>query len=249
MKKLIAICIAGAALTTGATAQTLVGRTSNQRYSYVYGASIFTVSDTVENTLTSILDSDGMTSHYDGVNTGIAPGNLPFDTSVELDMDHQYTLVGNTSQFSGIYVHGGSGSETFASGAIAGAGTTLVNRLTLEFDLDSETDYNFIGNFELSNISPNALNYVSLQRFNGIVWTTEYTSLWLPGQVGGFDVSGTLDAGLYRIDSQISIAAGSNEVVAGAFDYNFQAVPEPITMFAIAPTLMLIARKRKRKRA
>lgn len=249
MKKIGSIAILAASLASLASAQTLVGRTSNLNYAYVYGAGGDSHSGNDTLTDTSVVSSDSETLGFSGSTSGSLSGN-PYFASVNGMMDHAYVLFGSVAAFSGLQVEQGTSAETVATGVglaqfLSGAPG---NELVLEFTIGADTNYHLFGFLAIDPQNAGAGNYVALQRWDGIVWQNLYTTFSLSGQQGSIESTGVLTSGLYRTRSVVGVSAFGSETESSTTFYQLEmsSVPEPVTLILLAPALALGARLRRR---
>lgn len=247
MTKQTFICAFGFVLAGMGQAQTLISRNSTQNYTYVYGAGGDSHSDSFLDIDTNLVASDGMSHNFFGATSGSLPGIGPYTAEAGIDLAHSYTVAGPLTGFESISAMSNTSVHVAETNAVAQMlSGSPGNGLVFEFTLASPVDYHFSG-FVLSSPSEvGAGNYVALQRFDSIVWQQVHNSLFLPGQEGSFDYTGTLTPGLYRLTSANSINGFGTEDLSSEYAYNFQAVPEPLTMLVLVPGLAYLTRKRKK---
>lgn len=247
MNRFTSICVLGLSLVSFSQAQNLTGRTSTQNYNYVFGAGGNVHTDTFSEVRTDLVDSDGMNNAFADSASGTLPGGVQFTAGVGVALDQAYSIYGPLNNFNQVIMESGASAHAdTVNGTAQLLSANPGNGLVLNFDLAGPTNYRFNGFIESSPTEVGIGNYIALQRFDGIVWQNTHNTIFLPGQQGSFDYSGTLSAGQYRLTSANSVTAFGNEDVFSTSYYNFQVVPEPLTMFVIAPALMLFARKRKK---
>jgi hypothetical protein len=247
MNKLTSICVLGLSLASFSQAQNLTARTSTQNYNYIYGAGGNVHTDTFSEIRNNVVDSDGMNNAFADSASGPLPGGFTYSAGVGVQLDQAYSIYGPLSNFTKVIVESGASAHAdTVNGTAQLLSANPGNGLVLNFELANPTDYHFNGFIESSPTEVGIGNYIALQRFDGFVWQNTHNTIFLPGQQGSFDYSGTLSAGQYRLTSANSVTVFGNEDVFSSYSYNFEAVPEPVTMFAIAPALMFLARKRKK---
>lgn len=253
MTKLSLAAIAGlAVLTTAAQAQTLTSRFSQQNFNATYGggATVFTPNANVPDS--TLVASDLEFQQFNDSQNGFINNdpNRPWSATVALEQTHSYSVTGPLSNFTSIAASG----QTFVAAAASGEGlATMVaanqgNTLELYFTLTSSTLANLRGNVSLVPDGQNLSAYVTLQKFDGIVWQNIFNSLFLPGQEGTFNNNYNLASGSYRIIglSAGNAFAGVRPSQTNTWNYNLQVVPEPGTMAALGlGALALVRRKRK----
>lgn len=135
----------------------------------------------------------------------------------------------------GFYGAGDIGLHSF----LAGEGYSWIegrNELTLHFTNTSSTDFHLFGAATFGA-------QVSLDIFDGLGWTSIYTS---PGGTG-FDVSGTLVAGEYRIFGIGNSTAVGQMSQGEAYMFNLQAVPEPSAMAGLGLGAFTLLKRRRAK--
>ncbi|HLO96949.1 MAG TPA: hypothetical protein VK171_00025 [Fimbriimonas sp.] len=247
MTKVTFICALGFVLAGFSQAQMLTSRTSTQTYTYVYGAGGDSHTDNFSEVDTTLVNSDGMFNDFNGSTSGVLPGGTPYSTEVWVDLAQAYSITGPLSSFESIIVESNSSAQAANFNGTSQMMTTNPgNGLIFEFTVSSPLDYRFSGGITSSPSEVGAGNFIALQRWDGIVWQQVHNSLFLPGQQGSFDYNGTLSSGQYRLTSANALVAFDNEAVTSVYSYEFQAVPEPLTMLALAPGLAYLARKRKK---
>jgi hypothetical protein len=245
--KLITLTVL-AVMTVTSFAQSLTGRSSTINYSYVYGAGGDTHNGSNGNTVTDLLSSDLQSDGFTGMTSGTLPGNQAYAAFVDSSMSHAYSVYGSLSNFNYIGVE----ADSYVNATQSGLGSALMassnpgNELILNFDVAAPIDYHFYGFLSYDPSEQGPGNVIALQKWDGIVWQNVFISYTLPDQQGSFDYTDTLVSGEYRIRSAIALSAINNESVSGVYAYGFEVVPEPVTMFAIAPAIMFFARKRKK---
>lgn len=134
----------------------------------------------------------------------------------------------------GFYGAGDVGLQSF----LAGDGYSTIegrNELTLMFDNTSTTDFRLTGAATFGA-------QVSLDVFDGLGWTSIYTS---PGG-DGFDITGTIGAGQYRIFGIGNSTAVGQMAQGEAWSFNLQAVPEPSVMAGLGLGALALMRRRRR---
>lgn len=230
-----------------AHAQNITSRTGEMSYTYVYGAGGDTHSDSYSNVKTAILDIDFDDALYTGSTSGVLPGGTTYAAGVDTIQHYDYAITGPTSSFSSI----SASCSTAITTTAYGAGTAQLlssnpgNQQIFEFTLDSAVDYTLSGIIATSLTNAGSTNYVELRRFDGITWQIVYTSNFLPNQQGTIASAGTLTAGQYRLRSAIALNAFGNQSLSGAYNYQFDIVPEPATCLLAIPALALGRKKRK----
>ncbi len=232
-------------------AQNITGRNSQLNYNYVYGGGGDSNVDSVNDLYSTLNLGDMHSNGYTGSTSGVLPGGTPYAASVYSELNQMYSINGTLSNFTGIT----ASATTRVTTSSSGAGTALMNSsnqgnsLTFFFTVGSASvDYTLTGNVTVPPSEAGFATHVTLQKFDGITWQMVYTSIFLPGSQGTVNSSGTLLSGDYRMVSEVALNSFGNEDWIGSYNYDLQVVPEPVTMFAIAPALMLLAR-RKRKNA
>ncbi|MEK6700872.1 MAG: hypothetical protein AABZ53_01290 [Planctomycetota bacterium] len=216
---LVIASLAPALLAPSALAQTLTARSSQLNFNYVYGAGGDTHvgGDLRQFTNLTAFDSDSMT--FTGSTSGVLPGDQPYSAGVDGTIEYGYLITGPLHEIRTIRAQ----ASTQVSAATSGLGSALFhasnpgNEIVLSFTVQTAIPYQLSGSITLPNAS--AFSYVALQRFNGFAWDYQFYSAFLPGGQGPFDVTGTLIPGDYRLRSILSINAGANEFVQGAYDY------------------------------
>lgn len=227
----------------------ITSRLSTQNYNYLYGGGPHAFQDTYLNSSGALLGTDTMEKHFAEHGEGwYPPANLHWIAGVSVDLFQTYSITGPPANASGI---SGSG-YTNVSSFVEDAGLATMNsanpgnQLTLEFTLNSATDYRLSGMFETTD-GTNLPGQVALQRFDGIVWQYVHTSLFLPGSEGSFDWTGTAAAGSYRLLAQTQQDTFGDEVRMGAYQYSLTmgAVPEPATMAVLGLGIAALLRRRR----
>lgn len=248
MKKLTSLLILGLAVTQFAYAQNLVSRDSTIRYNYAYGAGGNIIMDTVVETSNVVQQIDSMNGSYSDEIFGELAGNIQYSASVDITLGHIYEVTGSLSNFTKLK----GGGSTFVSAAATGAGSAFIastnpgNDMNLYFDVANSINFHLYGNLTFTESELGPGNVVALQKWDGASWQNTFTTFSLAGQQGDFNINGILTAGQYRMKSQIVVDAVNPQSTAGVYAYNLEVVPEPITMFAIAPAALLFARRKKK---
>lgn len=119
------------------------------------------------------------------------------------------------------------------------------NQLIMNFNVAGSMDYILSGQIEGAPGEVGAGHLIALQKFDGLVWQNHWMSWSLPGLQGSFNTNGTLTPGQYRLFSQIGLKADAGESWSTSYNYNFAAVPEPITAFGLLPALWFMRRRRR----
>lgn len=245
--KIITLCLLATCIQV-AQAQSIVGRASELNFNGVYGFGGDTNTPSGSVIDSALLLTDNESLGFTGSTSGIGPGNLAYAAGVEVALNHTYAITGSLASFSSITAsattHVGSSQSGVGLGQMLA--TNPGNGLEIYFDFAAATDYHFFGNVTTPATEVGIAQRVTLQKFDGIVWQNVFNSWTLPGQVGDFDVSGTLTSGNYRIISNTGLNVTGNEVQDSSYSYTFQAVPEPATMLLVAPALLAFARKKRK---
>ncbi|MEQ1932592.1 MAG: PEP-CTERM sorting domain-containing protein [Fimbriimonadaceae bacterium] len=231
--------------------QTITSRFSHLNYNAVYGGGgdAFTPSDSIEDTGLVAADSEALAFADSKAGFILGDPNRPWNASVETDLSHSYAITGSLSNFSRIV----SSGRSMVAAAAGGEGLALMNSgnpgnvLQFEFTLTSSTTARLRGAFNLNPDGQNLAGEVALQRFDGIVWQYQFTTLFLPGQEGAFDETFNLSAGMYRLTGGASGNAfhGVRPIQDNDWNYDFQAVPEPATMAALGLGIAALLRRRR----
>ncbi len=246
MKHLLTLALT-ATLVATSSAQIIVSRDTTMRYNYLHGFAANGVSDDVEFNETTLVDTFTNTMSYASGNNGTWQ-NLPWEAGVTGQLDQEFTVTPGGNGFSRIQ----STAQTLLSSYQSHVGSVLNysanpgNQLIMRFDVANTADYTLTGNVTVDEDEAGAGTLVALQRFDGIVWQQVHTTLFLDGYQGDFDHSGNLDAGEYRLVSQLGMTISGNTSVAASYNYDFQVVPEPATLTLALP-LLLALRRRKQK--
>jgi|GEM_PF-4781204 len=247
MKKITLTCVMALVAVVSAQAQNLTARSSTQNYTYVFGAGGNVNNDTYLEEDFVLEASDGMSHSYSDSTSGTLPGGVQYTAGVGIQMSQAYSVIGSLTNFSQIIAESSSSAYTeTVNGSAQVLSANPGNGLVLNFDLANQVDYRFRGSILSSPSEVGIGNLVALQRYDGITWQQVHTTIFLPGQQGSFDYTGTLNSGQYRLLSSNAVTISGNNAVSSDYSYNFEVVPEPVTMFALAPALMFLARKRKK---
>lgn len=240
--------VALASVSSFSIAQTLTGRQSTLAYNYVYGAGGDTHTGGDNDIFTTLNNGDTHTNGFTGATSGTLGGNQPYAANVFSELNQQYTVSGTLPNFTGISASASTHVLAQASG-LGGAlmnSSTPGNELRFNFTLADTQQYSINGNVTVPVSEAGFASHVSLQKWDGITWQYVFTSIFLPGSQGNFSSSGNLTAGDYRVVSAIALNAFAGEDWTGTYNYDLQVVPEPVTMLAVAPALMFLARKKRK---
>jgi hypothetical protein len=192
--------------------QTLISRNSHLNFNYVFGAGPDVFQDTQELTASTLNLSDIHSIGHAQSESGSVPAG-PWSAGISVGIQQQYSITGTAGLLSGIEASGASVGDTSTSG-FGSAGlfsSNPGNSLILNFDLTQAQVYSLTGEIAFVGGASSTQTAVALQRWDGIVWQNVHNSLFLSGNQGAFDWSGTLDAGQYRMFSglNLSLPAGN----------------------------------------
>ena len=247
MKNYIALVFV-AALAVTSNAQTMVSRDTTMNYNYLHGFGANGVDDAVSFDDTTLVNSFNHNVTWQSQNDGSWAGE-PWTAGVWGDLNQSFEITPSGGGFSQIDAAADSHLSAFQThvGGALNYSTNPGNQLILNFNISSATDYTLTGNVTIAESEAGAGTLVALQRWDGIVWQQVHTTLFLSGMQGDFNYAGTLMAGEYRMVSAISITAFGNQDLAGSYNYQFNAVPEPGSMALVSAGVLFWARKRKKK--
>lgn len=234
-------------------AQSLNSRLSRQEFAAVYGGGEETSTASDLGTWGELDLSDSRLMTYAGSREGfiLEDPARPFFGAVTLLNSHGYSITGPLSQFTRIEASGVTESMAEA----AGEGTALMqvgslgNRLEFQFSVSSTLSANLSGSVTLAAGGSFLSGWVTLQRFDGIVWAPVFDSLYLPGQQGVFNVDLELVAGEYRLigDSNATAFASfpiASDTVENSWSYDLTIVPAPASAIVLATGGLLRRRRR-----
>ncbi len=250
MKRTSLVAILAASLASLGSAQTLVGRTSNLNYAYVYGAGGNTLTGNDSVTDSTVLDTDDENLDFTGSTSGTL-GTTPYTASVAGSVAHAYLLFGTTSAFTGLQVEQGSTASAASTGPAVAQFSSLApgNELVLEFTLSASVSYHLFGFLSVDVQNAGANNFVALQKWDGTAWQNLYTTFSLGGSQGTIEQTGVMTGGLYRTRSLVGVNAFGNEDEGSTAFYQLEMapVPEPMTLLFAAPALGMLLRARRRR--
>jgi hypothetical protein len=228
-----------------AHAQTLTSRLSTLNYNYVFGAGADTHTDTITITDPALQLSDTKSTSFSDATSGVLPGGQPYSAGVLTSLQHEYGVAGLLSQFQAIT----ASASSRASAATSGLGSALLvasnpgNEIIFDFTVAQPVDYHLTGSITLPAAS--AFSFVALQRFDGIVWqNSPFNSIFLPNGQGGFDVSGTLQPGSYRVRSALALNAHPGDDFTASYNYQL-TVPEPGVMALLGLGVTSLVRRNR----
>lgn len=256
MRKMHACRIAGViavAAASGVEAQSLNSRFSRLEYAGVYGAADQTSTASGLETRNTLDLSDSLSQAFTGSRKGFVLQDplRPFFGAVGVSNGQNYSITGPVSQFTRIEASGLSESTADASdeGLAQMIVPSLGNRLEFQFMLGSSVSANFSGSVSLATGASFLNGWVTLQRFDGIVWVGVFDSFGLPGQQGSFNVDLELIAGEYRLigDSNATAFAGgeiASSTVENSWSYDLTIVPAPASAIVLAAGGLLRRRRR-----
>lgn len=246
---LVAVLASAASLTFS---QNLTSRLSTLNYQATYGGGgdTFTPSESAVDNELLTFDTDTMA--FSDSRSGFILGDpgRPWGADVSVSAFNSYITEGPLDNFTRILAQGRVRVEAASSGEGL-ANMTAVNpgsELKFEFSLASAKQASLEGYVSLAPDGQTLHVGVALQRFDGIVWANVFNSAFLPGEEGTFNNVYNLSAGNYRLVSYASGNAfhGVRPFQDNSWNYDFQVVPEPGTMSALALGLAAVARRRKR---
>lgn len=190
------------------------GRQSSIHYNYVYGGGPFVFQDDqlLQETTPDLSDTLGF--DYDHSEAGTYLTHT-WSGSAYFDVEHQYAIDGPANDFHRIDWSGHTVVGTTAGGDIGLASASCINPgndLIVNFEVASPVEYRLNGELQFS-VAGNT-SYVFLQKFNGFNWEYVFLSWSLPNYMGPFDVSGTLEPGVYRIWGQLAGSAFGNQTTS-----------------------------------
>ncbi|MEZ5163322.1 MAG: PEP-CTERM sorting domain-containing protein [Fimbriimonadaceae bacterium] len=227
-----------------AEAQSITSRLSHINWSAVYGWSGDLGTPNVDLMETDINTADSLGDFFSDAKSG---GN--FSASVLLEIGHEYTIGGTTSNFTSISSNMSAAATTSASGVgVATIGTEVPGHiLQFEFDVTSDLDYTLTGGAEAWVLNP-VYAGVTLEVLNGGFYNSVFHSAFDAVDPTDFSTSGTLTAGHYRITNFALVNAGGNDSKGSYANYNFtvDSVPEPTTMAALALGAAALIRRKRR---
>lgn len=201
-------------------------------YNYLYGGGPQTFGGTNSVSKNSASMGDNLTLDFADGGTGGWAGYF-WNAAVNGQMMSSYSLEGSWGAVTGIEASGSTTLTASAGGNIGSAqviSSTPGNEQIFEFTVTTPQDYHFAGNV-VHNVplQQNPAN-LALQRWNGFVWATLYTSNSSPGQQGFFVTYGTLEAGSYRV---LNLIQGAGTAYPGGAPINYQLNYQ--MLFDVAP--------------
>lgn len=194
------------------------GRYSKINYAYVYGigGEVYQDAQAIEDS--TLLQTDFEQLMFGQSNSGVSGGN-PWAAGVSTNQVHTYTRTGPATDTIRLEAQGQTDLFTHASGgAIAQMqNANPGNELIQYFTVQSPQSYYLSGQII---IPPQALpSQILLQKYNGFNWDTMYSTWWLPGYTGSFNVNSIMLPGDYRLIASIYENAFGNETDHCAYDY------------------------------
>lgn len=230
-------------------AQVMTQMVRDVHYNGVYGAGGDSHTPSGSLNATNFVNTDSQHLFYTGSTSGSLSGD-PYTAGADCDLTNRFTVFGSLpGVFSGISASAVTTASTFATGPA----TSFMhcsnpgNRMEFDFTLSSTTAYAFSGFIDQGGVPGNVFELITLQRFNGFNWENIFFSPFdIVGGEGSFNTSGSLIASDYRIISSIDADPGPNEVKMSSYNYNFQMVPEPMTLLVLIPGLAILALRKRR---
>lgn len=234
-------------------AQTLTSRLSTLNYQATYGGGgdASSPSDTV--TDGELLSSDSSELNFVDSRAGFINNNpeRPWGASVSVALSHAYSVTGPLDAFTRIQASGSADLSAASSGEGLASmiSSNPGNSLELRFTLTAPTTGTLSGQVELTPDGQNLAAFVTLQRFDGIVWANIFNSLFLSGQEGIFDQPLSLTAGEYRV---IGTTGGNvfhnvRPSQTNTWSYDLRLVPTPGAALALALGCATTSTRRRRE--
>lgn len=243
------VALSGATLIAAtASSQSIVARTTDMNWHTLYGGgpTIIEKSDSFSST-----DIESSFVHHMGYEDH-AVGDFPLDwtANVQVDVEQSFNIQGPLSGFSSVSTSMTSSKLQSATG-IGGAGIDSGlpgNLLTLDFEVTEPFDYDLSGNLEYGANGANVYAYVMLLKDLGSSWVALYDTRQTGiGNIGNFTKTGNLEAGHYRLLSQVELSLGltSHQSQYNYTFTNLNAVPEPASFLALSLGGLLALRRNK----
>jgi hypothetical protein len=248
----LALCAAAVALASGANAQNLTTRLTQQNWNAVYGGgeTAFTPSDSF--TTGALLASDTNSMAFADSQSGYVLGDpqRPWSASVSVFATQSFSVTGPLENFSRIDAAGRALLQASASGEGLAAIHCVNpgNYLLFEFSVDAPIQANLSG---IVSLDPNLQNLtadVTLLKFDGFIWGYVFSTIFLPGQEGVFDQNLDLGPGQYRLASVAGGGAADivQPYVDNSWSYSFSVVPEPATLATLGVGVAALLRRWRR---